>query len=441
MSKKLYIETYGCQMNVVDSEIVVSILKDEGFDITQQISDADIILVNTCSIRENAEQKIRNRLKLFKSYKNKKKDLIIGVIGCMAERLKTNLFEEEKAVDLIIGPDAYRELPKVIKLAGNGQKSANVILSEEEMYADINPLRYDSNGVSAFISIMRGCNNMCAYCVVPYTRGTERSRNPHTIINEINNLKNSGYKEITLLGQNVNSYLYNIDNKKFTFPDLLSLVAESFPEIRIRYSTSHPKDLSVELLNTMARYPNICRHIHLPVQSGSSRILDMMKRGYTRDKYLKVIENIKSIIPDCAISTDIISGFCSETEFDHQQTLSLMEEVGFDFAFMFKYSERPDTFAASKYKDDIDDETKTRRLNEIINLQNKLSFNSKKQDIGKIYEVLIEGFSKKSKAEVFGRTSQNKVVVFPADNHKIGDMVKIQVTSCTSATLIGKKID
>ncbi|MBN2519357.1 MAG: tRNA (N6-isopentenyl adenosine(37)-C2)-methylthiotransferase MiaB [Bacteroidales bacterium] len=439
MSKnpKIYIETYGCQMNVLDSEVVASIMKDNGYNITESINNADIILINTCSVRDNAEQRVWGRLNVFRQIKKKKPEIIIGVIGCMAERLKDELLEREKMVDLVIGPDAYRNLPNLLQVAGAGQKAINVLLSNEELYADINPVRLDKNKVSAFVSIMRGCNNMCAYCVVPYTRGDERSRDLDTIIRETENLVSSGYKEVTLLGQNVNSYHFEKDGTIINFAILLEKVARISPELRVRFSTSHPKDLPDEVLYVMAAYKNICDHIHLPVQSGSTRILELMNRNYTREKYLARIASIKRILPDAALSTDVIAGFCTETEEDHKQTLSLMKEVGYDFAYMFKYSERPDTSAAKELKDDVPDEIKSRRLTEIIDLQNQLSAKSKQADVGKIFEVLTEGISKKSNQQLFGRTSQNKVVVYPKMNFKPGDYLKVKIIDCTSATLIG----
>ncbi len=440
-SRKLYIETYGCQMNVNDSEVVAAIMKKEGYEITQELETADVILINTCSIRENAESKVLHRLDFLKNFKKKNPTLKIGVIGCMAERMKEKLLEENKAVDVIVGPDGYRTLPELLTQVEGGLKAVNVLLSQEETYADISPVRLDENNVSAFISIMRGCDHMCSYCVVPYTRGVERSRNPESILREAREVIDAGYKEITLLGQNVNSYFWQLPGQPvINFARLLELVAQVDPKVRIRYSTSHPRDLSDELLHVMAKYPNICKHIHLPVQSGSNRILQLMNRRYTREWYLSRIDAIKRILPDCSISTDIIAGFCTETEEDHQQTLSLMEQVGYDFAFMFKYSERPGTKAQEELTDDVPDEIKSRRLNEIIALQNKLSEKSKQNDLGKVFEVLVEGTSKKSDKELFGRTSQNKVVVFPRQNFKSGDYVKVKITGCTSATLIGEPV-
>ena len=453
LSKKMYLESYGCAMNFSDSEIVASILKNEGYSTTKEIESADIVLINTCSIREKAEQTIRTRLKNFQKIKSNKPNLTIGILGCMAERLKTKFLEEEKIVDLVVGPDSYRELPQLIKEIEDGRKAVNVILSTEETYADIVPVRLGNNKVTAFISIMRGCDNMCSFCVVPFTRGRERSRDPISIIKEIKNVYKNGYKEVTLLGQNVDSYLWNNNlNKKaikklsskqqennVDFAKLLELVAKNCPNIRVRFSTSHPQDMSDQVLHTMAKYKNICKYIHLPVQSGSSRILKLMNRGYSREWYIERIDSIKKIIPDCGISMDIITGFCSETEEDHKLTLSLMEYVKYDFGYMFKYSERPNTLAQRKYKDDVDEKVKSKRLTEIINLQQKHSLHNNKKNIGKIKEVLVEGYSKKSNEQLFGRTTQNTVVVFPKENIKIGDFVKIKINSCTSATLIGKK--
>ncbi|MFN8208405.1 MAG: tRNA (N6-isopentenyl adenosine(37)-C2)-methylthiotransferase MiaB [Bacteroidales bacterium] len=438
---KVYIETYGCQMNVNDTEIVASLMRDNGYAVTKKAEEADLILVNTCSIRENAEQRVRGRLGEFSRMKKKKPALVVGVIGCMAERLKDQLLAEEKVVDLVIGPDAYRELPKLVYQAGSGQKAINVLLSAEETYADISPVRLDGKGISAFVSIMRGCNNLCAYCVVPYTRGRERSRDPETILREVDELSQAGYKEITLLGQNVNSYFWEKDGIRLDFPGLLDRVAAAFPTLRIRYSTSHPKDLSDELLQVMAAHENICRSIHLPAQSGSTRILQLMKRRYTREEYMDRIEAIRRILPGCSISTDLIAGFCSETEEDHRETLSLMRWAGYDFAYMFKYSERPGTFAEKKYANDVPDEIKTRRLNEIIALQSELSMQSKREDIGKIVEVLAEDRSKKSDQKLSGRTSQNKGVVFPRGDHQPGDRVMVKITGCTPATLLGELMD
>jgi len=437
----VYLETYGCQMNVADSEVVISLLNKEGFNRVDKMEDASLILINTCSIRENAEQRVRGRLNVFRKVKKKNADVMIGVIGCMAERLKEKLLEEEKMVDLVVGPDAYRDLPNLIKKAGTGQKAVNVLLSREETYADISPVRLDKNKISSFISIMRGCNNMCAFCVVPYTRGRERSRDPESILRETREVLHMGYKEITLLGQNVDSYRWTNKNRHHVdFADLLELVAREDNNLRVRFSTSHPKDMTDKVLHVMAKYDNICKSIHLPAQSGSTNVLNNMKRGYTREWYIERINAIRSIIPDCSISTDIIAGFCGETEEDHIATLSLMRWTKFDFAYMFNYSERPNTYAQKRLKDNVSDEVKSRRLTEIIKLQNKLSEESHKSDIGKTYQVLIEGISKKSDEEFFGRNSQNKVVVFPKKNCQIGEYVTVKITDCTSATLKGEHI-
>jgi tRNA-2-methylthio-N6-dimethylallyladenosine synthase len=427
-------------MNIVDSEVVVSILADSGFRLADKINDAELILINTCSIRENAEQRVWGRLDAISNLKRKKPGIVVGVIGCMAERLKEKLLETDKLVDIVVGPDAYRELPLLIAEAEYGHKGVNVLLSLEETYADISPVRLDKNGVTSFISIMRGCNNMCAYCVVPYVRGAERSRNPESIINEAVDLFDKGYGEVILIGQNVDSYNWKSDNNIMSFPGLLEKVALINPKLRVRFSTSHPKDMSDELLQTMARYDNICRHIHLPAQSGSSRILKLMNREYTREGYMDRIDAIRRIIPECAISTDMITGFCTETDDNHQESLSLMEWAEFDFAYMFKYSERPGTKAARKYKDDVPEEIKSLRLNEIIALQNRLSAKGKKTDIGKVHEVLVEGTSKRSADQLYGRNSQNKVVVFPKGDAKKGEYVRVFIDRSTSATLIGKII-
>ena len=439
--KKLYIETYGCQMNISDSEIVGSIMKDADYESTENIKEADVIFVNTCSIRDNAEQRVRARLREFKSLKKKKPELIIGLLGCMAERLKDKLLVEEPHVTVIAGPDAYRDLPKLMTYVEDGQKAVNILLSSSETYEDIEPIRLDHNGVSAFISIMRGCENFCSYCVVPYTRGKERSRNPQTIIDEAVDLFAKGYREVTLLGQNVNSYKWESETDGFNFTGLIEKVAQIDPLLRVRFATSHPKDLSDELIDMIARYPNICKAIHLPVQSGSTRMLAKMNRKYDRNWYLGRIEAIKSRIPDSTISTDIIAGFCTETEEDHQETMSLMKEVGFDLAYMFKYSERPDTAAAKRFPDDVAEDVKGRRLQEIIDLQQQLSLESNRRDIGQRFEVLVEGFSKRSNKFLFGRTSQNKVAVFEAHDYKPGDYVTVTVTECTPATLISKVVE
>ncbi|MDR1338556.1 MAG: tRNA (N6-isopentenyl adenosine(37)-C2)-methylthiotransferase MiaB [Prevotellaceae bacterium] len=430
---KLYIETYGCQMNVNDSEVVAAIMQNAGYSVTKDIGDANLILINTCSVRDNAEQRIWGRLEYFRLEKKKRPDVSIGVIGCMAERLKESLLENN-VVDIVSGPDAYRELPKLVEKTESGQKGINVLLSRDETYADISPVRLDKTGVTAFISIMRGCNNVCAFCVVPYTRGGERSRNPETVIRELKELSDNGYKEVTLLGQNVDSYSWN----GVAFADLLATVAESTPDMRIRFSTSHPKDMTDNVLKTMAKYDNICNYIHLPVQSGSTSILQSMNRKYTREEYLQRIETIRKIIPDCAISTDIIAGFCGETQKDHEDTLSLMREVGYDFAYMFKYSERPNTKAARQFRDDVPEEVKVKRLMEIIDLQSELSLASHKKDIGSTLEVLVEDTSKRSENDLCGRTPQNKMVVFPKENRKIGDLIKVKIIACTQATLKGK---
>ena len=437
--KKLYIETYGCQMNFSDSEIVGSIMKENNYQSTKNSEEADVIFINTCSIRDNAEQRVRKRLGELNALKKQKPHLKIGVLGCMAERLKEKLLEEEKSVDIIVGPDAYRDLPQLMAEAESGQKAINVILSADETYADITPVKLDENKISAFISIMRGCQNFCSYCVVPFTRGKERSRDPETIIQEAKDLFERGFREITLLGQNVNSYSFE-GRENYHFSNLLADVAAVDPLLRVRFATSHPKDISDDLIKTIAAYPNICKAIHLPVQSGSTNMLTKMNRKYTREWYLERISTIKKHMPECAISTDIIAGFCDETEDDHADTLSIMQEVGYDYAFMFKYSERPDTVAAKKFEDNISEEIKSKRLTEIINLQRQLSHHSNKADIGKVFEVLVEGTSKKSKEQLSGRNSQNKVVVFPKENYKVGDYVQVKITDCTTATLIGEAV-
>ena len=432
--RKLYIETYGCQMNVGDSEIVVSIMQQEGFRYTESLEEADIVLINTCSIRDNAEQRIWGRLSEMRHMRKKKPSLIIGIIGCMAERLKEDLTKGGTGVDIVAGPDAYRDLPRLVREVDGGATGVNVELSKEETYAEIAPVRLDRNGVSAFIAIMRGCNNYCSYCVVPYTRGIERSRDAKTIVAEARTLFENGYREVTLLGQNVNSYRTgDVD-----FPELLKQVAEISPLLRVRFATSHPKDISDKLLETMASMPNICRAIHLPAQSGSTEMLKRMNRKYTREWYLERVEAIRRYMPDCAITTDLIAGFAHETEEEHAETLSLMREVGYDFAYMFKYSERPGTFAQRNLGDDIPEDVKTRRLTEIIDLQNKLSEESNKRDIGKEFEILVECTSKRSEEQLSGRTSQNKMVVFDRHNFKVGDYVKVRITGCSSATLFGE---
>ncbi|MFZ9878193.1 MAG: tRNA (N6-isopentenyl adenosine(37)-C2)-methylthiotransferase MiaB [Chitinophagaceae bacterium] len=442
-SRHFYIESYGCQMNFADSEVVASILQREGFGATRNIEEADLIFINTCSIREKAEQTVRKRLTEFKKLKRNNKQLLVGVLGCMAERLKSKFLEEEKLVDIVVGPDAYRSLPSLVMEAAGGQKAVNVLLSREETYADIAPVRLDSNGVSAFVSIMRGCNNMCSFCVVPFTRGRERSRDWNSIIGECKDLYEKGYKEVTLLGQNVDSYYYTsteADAPIVTFANLLEKVAQISPNLLVRFSTSHPKDITDEVLHTMAKYDNICNYIHLPVQSGSSRILQLMNRTYTREWYMAKVDRIRAIIPDCGISSDIIAGFCTEEESDHQDTLSIMRYSKYDFSYMFFYSERPGTLAARRYQDDVPEETKKRRLQEIVTLQNQLSLESNQKEIGKNYKVLIEGDSKKNEQEWKARTSHNKVVVFPKTNLSLkkGDFVTVQITECTQATLRGE---
>ena len=449
-TKKLYIESYGCAMNFSDSEVVASILAKDGYTTTRNLDDADVIFVNTCSIRENAENKVKTRLNDFKRQKKNNPSLKIGVLGCMAERLKKNLLEEEKLVDIVAGPDAYRDLPNLIDEVAGGQKAVNVLLSREETYADIAPIKLDQNGVLSFVSIMRGCDNMCSFCVVPFTRGRERSREPQTIFNECKELFEQGYKEVTLLGQNVDSYRWNITAKgeikdsnlpTTNFAQLLEMVAQVSPELRIRFSTSHPKDMTDEVLKTIAKYDNLCPYIHLPVQSGSNEMLYKMNRGYTKEWFMDRINAIKSIIPDCAISTDIIAGFCNETEEDHKATLDLMDEVKFNFSYMYMYSERPKTLAERKFEDDIPQEVKQRRLTEIINKQLEHSLENNKKEIGKTVQVLVEGFSKKSKDDLFGKDPRNSVVVFPKKNAQKGDYVYVEITECTSSTLIGKLVE
>ncbi|MEY4595106.1 MAG: hypothetical protein RIQ47_1516 [Bacteroidota bacterium] len=464
-SKKLFLESYGCQMNFSDSEIVASILAGIGYSTTRVMEEADVILLNTCAIRDNAEQRIWGRLREMRKSKKTNKDLIVGVLGCMAERLKTELLEKEKLVDIVVGPDAYRDLPNLIAAAESGQKAVNVLLSREETYAEISPVRLGTNGITAFISIMRGCDNMCSFCVVPFTRGRERSRDPESILNEAQDLFDRGYREVTLLGQNVDSYLWwgggpkkdlpketvqaalehrlpAEEQKQFTtFADLMDRVALISKDLRIRFSTSNPRDMTDAVLHVMAKHENICNYVHLPVQSGSSVVLERMNRGYTREQYMDRIEAIRRIVPGCAISTDIISGFCGETEEQHQETLSLMRWSAYDYAYMFKYSERPGTLAARQYPDDVDESTKSRRLSEIIELQKELSHNSNLPQIGKTFRVLVESESKKSDQHLSGRTGENKVVVFPRKNYKPGDYVNVHITSCTPATLIGEVVD
>ncbi|PJA07674.1 MAG: tRNA (N6-isopentenyl adenosine(37)-C2)-methylthiotransferase MiaB [Flavobacteriales bacterium CG_4_10_14_0_2_um_filter_32_8] len=462
-NRKVYIESYGCQMNFSDSEIVASILSSNGFNTTNKLEEADVVFVNTCSIREKAEQTIRQRLRSFQKAKKKKPEMIIGVLGCMAERLKSKFLEEERLVDIVVGPDAYRDLPNLVEQVDEGKKAVNVILSKEETYADISPVRLLSNGVTAFISITRGCDNMCTFCVVPFTRGRERSRNPASILNEAKDLFQKGFKEVTLLGQNVDSYLWqgedvgrpktedrreniengvtsDLENSRVNFSQLMEQVALISPKLRVRFSTSHPKDITDEFLNVMSKYDNICKYIHLPFQSGNSRVLELMNRGYTREWYMNRIDKIKEVMPDCAISTDIIAGFCSETEEEHQDTLSLMEYVKYDFAYMFKYSERPNTLAERQLKDDVSEGDKSRRLAEIVALQRNHSFEANKNYVGRVYEVLVEKISKKSTNELAGRTSQNTVVVFPQGKYKVGDYVQVQVYDCTGGTLLGEAV-
>ena len=438
--KKLFIETYGCQMNVADSEVVASIMKMDGYAVTDKIEEADAVFVNTCSVRDNAEQKIYGRLQNFQSLKRKKKNLVIGVLGCMAERVKGELIEVHRA-DLVVGPDSYMDLPNLVGAVERGEKAINVELSTQETYKDVIPLKLGGAHISGFVSIMRGCNNFCTYCIVPYTRGRERSRDVESILNEIRDMRDKGFKEVTLLGQNVNSYLFEKEGEKISFPVLLKRVAEEVPEMRVRFTTSHPKDMSDETLHVIAEHDNICKMIHLPAQSGSSRILKVMNRKYTREWYLDRIAAIRRILPDCAISTDLFCGFHSETEEDYQETLSLMREVGYDSAFLFKYSERPGTYAAQHLPDTVSEEEKVRRLQGMIDLQNRLSEESNKRDIGKVFEVLIEGFSKRSREQLFGRTSQNKVVIFDKKNYHVGQFVKIRIDRASSATLFGEPVE
>ena len=438
VGKRLFVETYGCQMNVNDTEIVVSILQREGYRYTEHIEEADVILINTCSVRDNAEQRIWGRLAEMRRYRRARPSLRIGVIGCMAERLKERLTEGRDAVDIVAGPDAYRDLPRLLHEVETGGPGVNTLLSEEETYAEIAPVRLDRNGVSGFIAIMRGCNNYCSYCVVPYTRGIERSRDPETIVREARELLENGYREVTLLGQNVNSYRFG----EVGFPELMRRVADLSPLLRVRFATSHPKDISDELLEVMASRPNICRAIHLPAQSGSSPMLRRMNRKYTREWYLERVAAIRRHMPDCAITTDLIAGFSGETEEEHRDTLSLMREVGYDFAYMFKYSERPGTFASKHLPDDVPEEAKAARLQEIIDLQNELSLASNRRDVGREFEILVEGTSRKRSDQLFGRNSQNKVIVFDgAEGVKAGDYLRVRVTDCTPATLLGERID
>lgn len=438
-NKKLFIETYGCQMNVADSEVVASVMQMAGYELTEHIEEADAIFVNTCSVRDNAEQKIYGRLQYFNSLRKKKKSLLVGVLGCMAERVKDDLIQNHH-VNLVAGPDSYMDLPNLIGAAEQGEKVMNVELSTQETYKDVMPLKLPGVHISGFVSIMRGCNNFCTYCIVPYTRGRERSRDIDSILNEIRNMDANGFKEVTLLGQNVNSYLFEKEGERINFSMLLEKVAQEVPNMRVRFVTSHPKDMSDETLHVIARYPNICRYIHLPAQSGSSRILKIMNRKYTREWYLDRISAIRRILPDCAISTDLFCGFHSETEEDYQETLSLMREVGYDSAYLFKYSERPGTYAAKHLADDVPEEVKVRRLQGLIDLQNKLSEESNLRDIGKTFEVLVEGFSKRSREQLFGRTSQNKVVIFDKKNFRVGQFIQVKITGASSATLFGEPI-
>ncbi|MBL7840120.1 MAG: tRNA (N6-isopentenyl adenosine(37)-C2)-methylthiotransferase MiaB [Cyclobacteriaceae bacterium] len=453
-SRKLYIESYGCQMNFSDSEIVASVLQKDGFDTTSDINEADVVFLNTCSIREKAEQTVRNRLNHINGFKKRKPELLVGILGCMAERLKTKLLEEEKIVDLVAGPDAYRDLPKLIAQVDEGDKAINTFLSREETYADINPVRLNSNGVTAFVSIMRGCDNMCSFCVVPFTRGRERSRDPHSIVAEAKALFEQGYREVTLLGQNVDSYKWSeSENNKarleksgadqvVNFANLLELVAQIHPDLRVRFSTSHPKDITDEVLFAMARHENICKNIHLPMQSGSTRILDLMNRGYSREWYTAKAKRVREILgEDCGISSDMIAGFCTETEEEHQETLSVMREIVYDYAYMFFYSERPGTLAAKKYQDDIPEDVKKRRLEEIIALQNEHSTFRNERMVGKVQRVLVEGFSRRSDDFLQGRNTDNKVIVFPKENFKKGQYVNVLVERSTRGTLIGKAVE
>lgn len=448
--KKLYLESYGCQMNFSDSEVVASILSKEGFQTTQAVDDADVVLINTCSIRDNAEQRVRNRLTEFNHRKRKNPDMVIGILGCMAERLKKDLLEEEKLVDIVAGPDSYRDLPNLIEEVGSGQKAVNVLLSREETYADISPVRLDKGGVTGFVSITRGCDNMCSFCVVPFTRGRERSRDPQTIVRECTEMFNAGYREVTLLGQNVDSYRHNMTSKGVikdeskpttNFAQLMEMVAQISPDLRVRFSTSHPKDMTDEVLEVIAKYENVCSYIHLPVQSGATSMLKRMNRGYSREWYLNRIEAIIRIIPNHSISTDIITGFCGETDEEHADTISLMKEVEFQFAYMYKYSERPKTLAQRKFEDDVPDEVKSKRLTEVIELQNSHSLKLHQEQVGRTVKVLIEGVSKRSDEELFGRDERASVVIFPKENYKKGQYVMVRIDSCSSATLRGEVVD
>ncbi|MDR1454636.1 MAG: tRNA (N6-isopentenyl adenosine(37)-C2)-methylthiotransferase MiaB [Tannerella sp.] len=439
-TRKLYMETYGCQMNVADSEVVASVMQTDGYVMTERPEEADAIFVNTCSVRDNAEQRVLGRLQYFQSFRKKKKRLIIGVLGCMAERVRDELIREH-GVDLVAGPDAYMDLPNLAGAVERGEKAINVELSTQETYRDVVPLKLGGIRISGYTSIMRGCNNFCTYCIVPYTRGRERSRDPDSILNEVRDMQAQGYREVTLLGQNVNSYRFGAKGRHVGFPQLLAHVAETVPEMRIRFTTSHPKDMSDETLHVMAAYRNICRHIHLPAQSGSSRMLQVMNRRYTREWYLERITAIRRTLPDCGISTDLFCGYHSETEEDYEATLSLMREAGFDAAFLFKYSERPGTYAARHLPDDVPEEVKIRRLQGLIRLQNRLSEASNRRDAGKVFETLVEGFSKRSREQMFGRTGQNKVVIFDRRNFKVGQYVRVRIESATSATLFGTPVE
>jgi tRNA-2-methylthio-N6-dimethylallyladenosine synthase len=448
--KKLYVESYGCQMNFSDSEVVASIMANEGYSTTRNIDEADVVLINTCSIRENAETRVRNRLTEFKHKKEQNPELVVGILGCMAERLKKSLLEEEKLVDLVAGPDAYRDLPNLVDEVGTGQKAVNVLLSRDETYADISPVRLDQGGVSAFVTIMRGCDNMCSFCVVPFTRGRERSRDPQTIVEECRDLFSKGYREVTLLGQNVDSYRWNLTSKgeikdpekpTTNFAQLMEMVAIVSPDLRVRFSTSHPKDMTDDVLEIMAKYENICPYIHLPVQSGNSEVLARMNRGYSREWYMERIDAIRRIVPDCAISTDIITGFCGETEEEHQDTMSLMDYVKYDYAYMFKYSERPKTLAERRFEDDIPDNVKGRRLTEVVDKQQEHSLLRNKEQIGRIDKVLVEGFSKRSQEHMCGRNGKNSMIVFPKGNFEKGQYVMVRIDDCTSATLLGEVVE
>jgi len=442
-NQEVYIETYGCQMNVNDSEIVASVLKNSGYGLTRDEDEADVVLINTCAIRENAEQKVRTRLGMLRADKRERgRDLTLGVLGCMAERLREKLLEQEQLVDLVVGPDAYRDLPRLLNEASeSGQPAVNVQLSKEETYADVAPVRYDSNGLSAYVSIMRGCDNMCSFCVVPFTRGRERSRPVSTILDEVEQLVDEGYKEVTVLGQNVNSYHYDEDGKDVSFAELLDRVSRISPELRVRYSTSHPKDCSDDLLHVHRDRHNVCNYIHLPVQHGNTEVLDRMRRTYTREEYLSLIERARDLCPGVSFSTDIIAGFCGETEAQHKDTLSLMREVRYDHAYMFKYSERPQTYAERKYEDDVPEDVKQRRLEEIIELQGEHALESNEKEIGRVHTVLVEGTSKKSDEQFFGRTDTNKGVVFDREDYEKGDYVKVRIDDCTSSTLLGTALE